>query len=330
MVVLDRGLRNLDEHPLPLLSGSELQEELCRLRAEYEALETEAAEQDASSGVLLNDALLQRLQLSGVLQRHRDSQPKPEDLAEKQRAALDNLAEEVLRLKEENSLLATRAALDDATEDRTAFVSSRSSRVRSAGEELHEEVSKLRRSFKTSRHREWQRWLEEWRLIGYKGEARRVVREMKQQESELKALKQETVARKETLRDVQQHVVAGKLDAEAEQALIRDLNREVLSTREACFIPARLKRDTSFLRKIFDQEGTRLKTRRHMRSLEACKKLYDEVAVRAPSVLPLASRVKLETENEFARYRQLEEGHNRALQRLHLAFTRGLLHNAGQ
>eukprot|EP00930_Biecheleria_cincta_P056891 TRINITY_DN42909_c0_g1_i1.p1 TRINITY_DN42909_c0_g1~~TRINITY_DN42909_c0_g1_i1.p1 ORF type:complete len:331 (-),score=94.29 TRINITY_DN42909_c0_g1_i1:119-1111(-) len=330
MVKQDRGLRNPDEHALPLLSGAELQEELCRLRAEYEALETEEAEQDASNGVLLNDAFLQRLQLCGVLQRHRDSQPKPEDLAEKQRAALDDLAEEVVQLKEENSLLATKVGLDSGTEDHTTSVSSRSSRVRSAGEELHEEVSKLRRSFTASRRREWQSWLEEWRLVACKSEARQVIREMKQQESELKALKQEVVARKETLRDVQQKVVAGQLEAEAEQSLIRDLNREVLSTREACFIPARLKRDTSFLRKIFDQEGARLKTRRHMRSLDACKKLYDEVAARAPSMLPLASRVKLEMENQFSRYLQLEEGHNRALQRLHLSFTRGLLQKAGQ
>jgi len=326
---LDRGLRNPEEHALPLLSVTELQEELCRLRAEYETLETEAAEEDASSGVLLNDAFLQRLQLSGVLQRYRRNQPKPEDLAEKQRAALDSLAEEVMRLKEENSMLATRAGLEGATQDHTASVSSRSSRVRSAGEELHEEVSKLRHCFQASRRREWQSWLEEWSLIGCRNEARRVIREMKQQENELKALKQQAVAREENLRDVQQHLATDQFEAEAEQALIRDLNREVLSAREACFLPARLKRDASFLKKIFDQEGGRLKTRRHMRSLEACKKLYDEVTAQAPSLLPLASRVKLEMESEFSRYLKLEERHNHALQRLHISVTRGLLHKAG-
>jgi len=307
------------------LSGAELQEELERLKAEHEALETEAAEQEAGGGVELNDALLERLRLSGVLQRCRDKRPGSEELAERQRSALDELAGEVLKLREENAALAIKAG----EEAHNVSVSSRSSRVRSAAEELSEEVLKLRRRFFEHRRRERESWQKEWQLTRCKSEARSVIREMKQGEKQLQEMKEVVASSRENLRHVQQQVARGYQETQEEQSLIRDLNREVMVTREACFMPARLKRETSFLMKIFDQES-RLNSRRHLRSLEACKKLYDEVARHAPALLPMAGRAKLEMENQFSRFLSLEEAHNRSLQRLHVGVTRGLLHDRGK
>merc|ERR1712066_1061293 len=94
--------------------------------------------------------------------------------------------------------------------------------------------------------------------------------------------------------------------------------------REACYVPAKLKKEANFLMKFLHHEGGRLKTSRHLRSLEACKRLYHEVSEAAPALLPLAGRAKTEMEEEFARYLRLEDSHSRALQKLHLAVTRGL------
>merc|ERR1711865_1140650 len=105
---------------------------------------------------------------------------------------------------------------------------------------------------------------------------------------------------------------------------VRELHTEACNMREACYIPARLKKETTFLVKLLDHEGGRLKTSRHLRSLEACKRLYQDVASSAPSLLPMAGRAKAEMEEEFARYQRLEENHVRTLQRVQLAVTRGL------
>eukprot|EP00931_Biecheleriopsis_adriatica_P093539 TRINITY_DN67277_c0_g1_i1.p1 TRINITY_DN67277_c0_g1~~TRINITY_DN67277_c0_g1_i1.p1 ORF type:complete len:329 (+),score=97.50 TRINITY_DN67277_c0_g1_i1:21-1007(+) len=317
----------------PMLTKQELREELLRLKAARQALETEAAEEDASGGVSLNDALLERLHLSSVLQRFRERVPSAEDLAERQLHALEELLSEAMRLKEENSRLAMRAGTgEQAAEAHNASVSSRASRtsrVRLAGEELHDEVCRLRRRHVEHRRRELQSWLKEWKLASCKGEARQVVSEMKQQEKQLQELRTAAATQERSLQEEQKLLERSRRDTEVEQSLIRDLNREVVVTREACLMPARIKRETNFLVKMLDQEGGRLKTRRHLRSLEACKKLYDEVAEHAPSLLPTAGRAKLEMEAQFSRYLQLEEGHNRALQRLHLTITRGLLHERG-
>merc|ERR1711920_1089224 len=116
-----------------------------------------------------------------------------------------------------------------------------------------------------------------------------------------------------------------RADVEQEQALIQRLNREAVALREECVLPARLKRETGFLVKLLDQGNGRANMKRHVKSLEACRKLYDEVAIHAPLALPLAGRAKAEMEAEFARFLHLEEVHGRALQRVHLAVTRGLL-----
>ncbi|CAE8711538.1 unnamed protein product [Polarella glacialis] len=286
-----------------------------------QVLASDAEEKEVSTGVDLQDACLERLRLTGLLQRQRDRPPTTEDLADRQREALEELAGEAVRLREENSWLATQSSC----EAHNTSVSSQPHRARSAFEELRDEVGKLRRRFADFRCRERRCRVEEWRLASCKGDSRDVIHQMKLQEQQLQELKRKLGDGEGSLRQATEQVARGRLEAEEEQAAIRDLNREVIATREACYLPARLKRETSFLMKIFDQEGGRLKTKRHLRSLESCKKLYEEVVAQAPSVLPLASRTKSDMEVLFSRYLQLEEGHNRALQRLHMAVTRGLV-----
>eukprot|EP00933_Yihiella_yeosuensis_P084680 TRINITY_DN99293_c0_g1_i1.p1 TRINITY_DN99293_c0_g1~~TRINITY_DN99293_c0_g1_i1.p1 ORF type:complete len:337 (+),score=64.65 TRINITY_DN99293_c0_g1_i1:108-1118(+) len=319
----------LDLQTAPL-RGEKLQEELLRLRAECEALEAEAEEEEASSGVVLNDVELERLRLNSLLQRYREKAPSAEALSERHMGVLEKLAAEVQRLREENSFLATQSNSKSRSDDEVStFQTRHTTPIRSAAEELHDEVRKLRCRYADYRRSQRQSRLEEWRLSQCKSEAKNVIHEMRIQEKQLEEMKKRVNLSENSLEEVKEHLEATKLEAEEEQALIRDLNREVMSTREACYVPARLKREASFLMKVLDQEGGRLKTRRHLRSLEAVKKLYDEVSTCAPAILPFASRAKSEMEMQFSRYLQLEEGHNRALQRLHLSVTRGVLNGKG-
>merc|ERR1719401_1500474 len=95
--------------------------------------------------------------------------------------------------------------------------------------------------------------------------------------------------------------------------------------REACYVPAQLKRKSSTLMKFLDQEGGRLSTERHLRSLQLTAKLYQGVAAHAPALLPLVSRAQACMEEQFERYRLLEEGRARLLRRLHAGVMRDVL-----
>jgi len=246
----------------------------------------------------------------------------------------------VLRLREEGALGAARGWLS-ALEDSTTAEPSSGTRVsraapppsaaaksqapRGALEELHEEVCRLRRRHAEQQRRDRRTRLEEWHLCASRREAKQVLRNLALQERRLEESREAHTHAECYLGDTEAQLAQCRRDVERERAIIQRLNRDAVSMREACYLPARLKRESGFLVKIMDQAGGRLKTRKHMRSLEACKKLYDEVAAHAPAVLPLASRAKAEMEAEFARYLQLEEAHSRALHRLHMAVTRGLL-----
>lgn len=298
-----------------------LQEEVERLRAELQELEAAAAEQDAADAVALHDAQLERLQLDRWLQRFGEQPPGVEDLAERLELEVDELAAEVLRLREENASLAARGALHAADAVPGAAVPPR---ARAAAEELHVEVHCLRRGELEHRKRERRTRLEEWRLGSYRREARHVIRQLKIQERHLEESRRRHGEVEALLGEARAELTWGESEMEGERVAIRELNREAAGLREACYLPARVKRESGFLVKALDQEGGRLKTRQHLRSLEACKRLYDEVSDKAPGLLPLAGRAKAEMESEFARYLQLEEAHSRALQRLHLVVTRDI------
>merc|ERR1712072_184152 len=144
------------------------------------------------------------------------------------------------------------------------------------------------------------------------------------QDKQLEDLRRRHVKSESYLRELLEAQVQVEEELELERTRLRELHCQALHMREACYVPARLKKETTFLMKFLDHDGGRLKTSRHLRSLEACKRLYQEVASTAPNLLPLAGRAKAEMEEAFARYLKLEEYHSRTLQRLQLAVTRGL------
>merc|ERR1712032_1232080 len=114
-------------------------------------------------------------------------------------------------------------------------------------------------------------------------------------------------------------------ELQRERSILTNLHREALSLREACLVPAQLKKKTQVLMKFLDQEGGRLNTERHLRGLQTAAKLYHGVAVHAPVLQPLAGRAKAAMEEEFAKYRRLQQRHARLLQQVHLKVVRGVV-----
>merc|ERR1711862_726711 len=100
---------------------------------------------------------------------------------------------------------------------------------------------------------------------------------------------------------------------------------QVHFARESCYVPVQLKKSSGVLMKFLDQEGGRLNTEKHFRSLQAASKLYSAIAAQSPSLQPLAGRAKAAMEAEFTRYQLLERHHKRQLHKLHIMVTRGVL-----
>lgn len=305
-------------------TSSPLLREVERLRAEYRELEAVSCERDADDGVALHDAQLTKLQLSQLVQRYREKPPPIEDVAERYEAELKSLAEEALRLREENTKLVLHGSIDYCGTER-ASATAQQPAVRTAAEELSDEVRSLRRQQVESKCRDRRTRLEEWRLGSLKDEAKRALRQLKARDQQLLELRDRHSKADAYLQDSSKAVSQGEAELDRERQTIRELHCQVAALREACTQPARLKKESGFLVRLLDQEGGRLQTRRHLRGMEACRKLYDEVASHAPSLLPLAGRARSEMEAGFAKYLRLEEAHGRSLQKLHLAVTRGLL-----
>lgn len=308
------------------IASEELLRELENLQTEYKDLKTAGAEQDASDGVALHDAQLLRLKLSGLLQRYHERPQNIEDLAEHYEGTMKELTSEVLHLLRENASMAMRGnAVGSCGAEPVAGAKPQHPRARTAMDELCEEVCKLRLRQVEHRERERCSQLDKWRLDNNRDEARQVIRQLKLQERQLEEFRGRHAKAEGYLHDIMEEMTHGQLDTEHERATIQELNREEVHLREVCYLPAWIKRESAFLMKMLDQEGGRLKTKRHLRSLEVCKRLYSEVTTHAPSLLPLASRAKSEMEATFTRYLQFEEAHSRTLQRLHFQVTKELV-----
>jgi len=305
----------------------DLQLELDRLRTEYQELEAVGAEQDAGDSVALQGARLERLRLQRVLVRHRERALTVEELAERYERELDELTSEALRLSEENASLVARGAQRGADEEPAAAATTQpgAPRARTAVEELYDDVRRLRQKRAEHQRRERRTRVEEWRLSVSQEEVRRLTRQLKLQDRRLEEARSQHAQAEACLQELGEQLVRYRRELEQEQALIQRLNREAVSLREACYLPARIKRESNFLMKLMDRGDSRMKTRKHMKSSEACKRLYEEVARHAPPALPLAGRVKADMETEHSRFLRLEEAHSRALQRLHMAVTRDVL-----
>mmetsp|Transcript_88051 Transcript_88051/g.138026 ORF Transcript_88051/g.138026 Transcript_88051/m.138026 type:complete len:313 (+) Transcript_88051:101-1039(+) len=306
-------------------------QELQRCRSEFAEAQAATTEREACEDLELHDARLVRVRLAALLQRYRERKPSVEDLARSYEVELSGVEAELRLLREENGVLATGGA-----EDIEAFSNYReaegypnrthksNNRAPTVVEELHQEACQLRLLQMQARKRSRRTKVGEWSLKVANEETKKVASRLKAQEQRLQELRSQHMKAETYLRELLDAQMQSEQDLDAERERVRELHRDTLSMREACYLPARLKKETTFLVKMLDQEGGRLKTSQHLRSLQACKRLYDEVAQAAPNLLPLAGRAKTQMEEEFARYMRLEYSHCHALQRLHLALTRGL------
>jgi len=304
----------------------ELVAEVDRLRAEYHELQAQAAEADASDGVAYDNARIHRLRLSGLLQRYSDRPPTFEETADRYVAELEDAGVEVLRLWEENMHMAVSSCLGGGQQPvENAPAGCGPPRVRSAAEELYEEVRQMQQKHFERENEERRTMLKEWHLEWNRKETKRLARHNHALERVLLEARDQHGQAQACFCDLQQQLEQCQLDVEEEKAMIQELTRVAISLRETCHMPARLKREGGFLMRMLDQGCGRHKVQQHLRGLDICKRLYDKVAAHAPTALVLAGRAKTDMETQFAHFVRLEEAHGLALQRVQHTVTRGLL-----
>lgn len=250
-----------------------LKEELQRLRSEYNALKAAADEDQAADEILLHDAQLERLRLRGLLDRYMERQPKVEELAERYESEIDELSEELRQLQEENALLAYEASrggegeghqnpCDEATpvSSHRASQSSKSPRVKASSmarrtaRQVHLSAKETRQceAKLTSLRRRTR--VNEWYLSQLKNQLQETGKLMQSREHRLHELRQRfDQAGEHRQRLAEEHVRTQQmLDTERQELL--ELHREALSLREACYLPAQLKKKSSMLTKFLDQD----------------------------------------------------------------------------
>eukprot|EP00435_Cladocopium_sp_Y103_P037827 s2354_g10.t1 len=318
-----------------------LKEELVRLRSEYDSLKTAADEEQAADEILLHDAQLERLRLRALLDRYLERPPKVEELAERYESEIDELSEELRQLQEENALLAyhesSRAEHFDH-EDATPATpstsrshrspSTRSPRVnmqqvtRRTARQVHLQAKETRQceAKLTSLRRRTR--VNEWYLSQLKSQLQETAKVMQNREHRLHELRLRfDQAGEERQRLAEEHVRTQQMLDTERQELVQ-LHQEALTLREACYLPAQLKKKSSMLTKFLDQEGGRLKLEKHLRGREVVAKLYRSVAQQAPECQAIAGRVKTDMDAAFANLQQLQALHQRQLQQLHLNLAR--------
>eukprot|EP00929_Paragymnodinium_shiwhaense_P090027 TRINITY_DN50258_c0_g1_i1.p1 TRINITY_DN50258_c0_g1~~TRINITY_DN50258_c0_g1_i1.p1 ORF type:complete len:533 (-),score=118.23 TRINITY_DN50258_c0_g1_i1:17-1615(-) len=166
---------------------------------------------------------------------------------------------------------------------------------------------------------------DEWRLRGQQQEMQRAVRAAAAEEKELKELKRQVVEAEDLVREALEDEEHGKVDLERERHIVAELHAEVLALREACIVPAELKRKGAVLVSPLDREGGRLTTDRCRRAVQTAEQLCGAVSADAPQLRPLASRALLAVEEGFTRYTRLQQSHERLVRGAHLAVMRGVL-----
>lgn len=311
-----------------------LKDEVVRLRSEYDSLKAAADEEQAADEILLHDAQLERLRLRTLLDRYVERPPKVEELAERYESEIDELSEELRQLQEENALLAyhesSRAEQFDH-EDATPSTSrshrspsTRSPRVntRRTARQVHLQAKETRQceAKLTSLRRRTR--VNEWYLSQLKGQLQETAKVMQNREHRLQELRLRfDQAGEERQRLAEEHVRTQQMLDTERQELVQ-LHQEALSLREACYLPAQLKKKSSMLTKFLDQEGGRLKLEKHLRGREVVAKLYRSVAQQAPECQAIAGRVKTDMDAAFANLQQLQAQHQRQLQQLHLNLAR--------
>jgi len=298
----------------------------------HEEFETICAERTVQAEVELHDALLERLRLRGLVHRYRERPVTLDEIVSRQEQELKEIEAEIQRLIAENVHMALDKSgcpvnnpLSEGVEKTSSTPVTRRAGLKSAFEELHDEVAFLRHRVAQLKRQRRSILLEENHLAGRRAEAQQVVRQLRCQEQRLEEGVRRKAASEALLRDVEHRLTQSEQDVRNEQETIRNLNQEVVELRESCYVPARQRRDRDFLLKMLDQGGgIRSKSRRHLCSLDTCIQMYDRVSELAPNLLALTSRVRSDMEARVARYLHLEASHLRALRHVSSAVTSDL------
>ncbi|CAE7041651.1 crop [Symbiodinium natans] len=324
-----------------LMDAKSLEAEHVEHALRLQNLQTAGEEQEAADEIRMHDAQLERLRLRALLERYTERQPKAEELAERYEAEIDQLSEEQRQLQEENTLLAHKDAiamdlLDDGTPcSRTS--GSRTSRSlgrvgaspsRVAIRRTHNQAKERRQCEAKLMALRRRTQVNEWYLSRLKVELRDVSRSLQGRENHLREMRERFDAAEEQRHRLAEERNRTERQLASEREELVQLHKEALTLREACYLPAQLKKKSSTLMK-FLEEGGRLKTEKHLRGREAVAKLYQSVAQKAPELQASAGRVKSEMDLAFKRYQELQQQHSRSLQLFHLTLARGALSSPG-
>eukprot|EP00811_Abedinium_folium_P037140 NODE_9783_length_1400_cov_2.371563.p1 GENE.NODE_9783_length_1400_cov_2.371563~~NODE_9783_length_1400_cov_2.371563.p1 ORF type:complete len:317 (-),score=105.47 NODE_9783_length_1400_cov_2.371563:448-1362(-) len=190
---------------------------------------------------------------------------------------------------------------------------------------LVEEVSELRQQCCETARAERRLRVEEFHLAKLRAELQGTARAFRAREARAGELRAQTKEVEALLQDLSDDVTNGSEEIAQECQTICSLQQQVMAMRQACYLPAQLKRQSSAMTRSLDREGGRLGTQRRQRGLQVGSQLYKSVQVHAPQLLPLAGLAKASMEDEFARYKHLEERHARMLDWLQLAVAKDVL-----
>ncbi|CAJ1360319.1 unnamed protein product [Effrenium voratum] len=254
-----------------------------------------------------------------MLERYRDRPPKVEELAERYEAEIDEWAETLRQLQEENALLVHQDC-EEATPSRTPTrriskgTALRQHKAAREVRQLEAQLAALRRRTRVN----------EWYLAQLKAQLQETAKILQGKENHLKDLRERFDAAGEHRQRLREEQVRTQQMLESERQELVQLHQEALALREACFLPAQLKKKSSVLTK-FLEEGGRHKMEKHLRGRDTVTKLYKSVAEQAPELQALAGRAKSEMDAAFARYQQLQLQHSRLLQQLRLDLARDAL-----
>ncbi|CAK9101093.1 unnamed protein product [Durusdinium trenchii] len=246
-----------------------------------------------------------------------------EELAERYESEIDQflgreeLSEELRQLQEENALLAYHAACDDeASPAPTPSASARTPRTtvgsaqRRSARQVKEQAKEVRQCEaqlmalrRRTRVNEWYLvpGFEVWCVVGWedaqlKTQLQETGKLLQGRESCLKDLKERIDQAHADRRRLSGERVRTQQTLETERQELVQLHQEALSLREACYLPAQLKKKSSMLTKFLDQEGGRLQLEKHLRASSAVQQLYRRVGSEAPEATALAGRVKADME----------------------------------
>ncbi|CAK9101201.1 unnamed protein product [Durusdinium trenchii] len=162
----------------------------------------------------------------------------------------------------------------------------------------------------------------EWYLAQLKTQLQETGKLLQGRESCLKDLKERIDQAHADRRRLSGERVRTQQTLETERQELVQLHQEALSLREACYLPAQLKKKSSMLTKFLDQEGGRLQLEKHLRASSAVQQLYRRVGSEAPEATALAGRVKADMEAACQKVQELHSQHQRLLQYLHLNLAR--------